>query len=247
MVGLLLAVFVRKDQIHAITSASCDSVKTGLGGLHGNKGSLVARLCYHDSSICLVNVHLAAGHQKVASRNSDAGMILKTAKFVPAVMKHEQVFTNGGDGSCLEDMEHCLFFGDLNYRIDLERAEVLSLIDSMAFGDLSLHDQIASQLGRNHAFPLASFTEGPLTFPPTYKFDPRSHQYDTSDKMRVPAWCDRVLYRCNNGTKEYPGRIDQYGSVHSGWHSDHRPIHAILRVPIRSLDATRYTKATQSI
>lgn len=243
MVGLLLAVFVRNDQRHAIAFASCDSVKTGLGGLHGNKGSLVARLCFNDSSICLVNVHLAAGHQKVASRNSDAGLILKTAKFVPAGVKQEQVFTNGGDGSCVEDMEHCLFFGDLNYRIDMERSDVLSLIDAKAFADLSLYDQIASQLGRNHAFPLASFTEGPLTFPPTYKFDPRSHQYDTSDKMRVPAWCDRVLYRCNNGVSEHPGSIVHYASVHSGWHSDHRPIHAILRLPIRFLDTDRYARA----
>lgn len=241
MVGLLLAVFVRHDQCHLVTSASCDSVKTGLGGLHGNKGSLVARLLLRHSSLCLVNVHLAAGHQKVPSRNSDAGMILKTTRFNPAVVEHEQVFTNGGDGSSVEDMEHCLFFGDLNYRIDMERSAVLSLISTGALPELSQHDQITCQLGRNHAFPLASFQEGPLSFPPTYKFDPRSHQYDTSDKMRVPAWCDRILYRCNNGTGgDHPVHVDHYGSVHSGWHSDHRPVHALLRLPIRSIDGAKY-------
>ena len=39
------------------------------------------------------------------------------------------------------------------------------------------------------------FTEGKLTFAPTYKFDPFSDDYDTSEKMRIPAWTDRVLWR----------------------------------------------------
>ena len=39
------------------------------------------------------------------------------------------------------------------------------------------------------------FTEGRLTFAPTYKFDPFSDDYDTSEKMRIPAWTDRVLWR----------------------------------------------------
>jgi hypothetical protein len=44
--------------------------------------------------------------------------------------------------------------------------------------------------------------EGPLLFPPTYKFDKgvpaselRPLPFDSSDKKRVPAWTDRVLWR----------------------------------------------------
>lgn len=44
--------------------------------------------------------------------------------------------------------------------------------------------------------------EGPLLFPPTYKFDKgaaatgdRPLPYDSSDKRRVPAWTDRVMWR----------------------------------------------------
>jgi hypothetical protein len=44
----------------------------------------------------------------------------------------------------------------------------------------------------------ASLYEAPITFRPTYKFakyklDPFG--YDTSEKRRVPAWTDRILFR----------------------------------------------------
>jgi hypothetical protein len=47
----------------------------------------------------------------------------------------------------------------------------------------------------------AGYNEGPLLFRPTYRYDAGTDQYDTSDKMRVPAWtgkqwCGRVaLYK----------------------------------------------------
>ena len=32
------------------------------------------------------------------------------------------------------------------------------------------------------------YEEGPLLFPPTYRYDVGTDNYDTSEKMRIPAW-----------------------------------------------------------
>ncbi len=39
------------------------------------------------------------------------------------------------------------------------------------------------------------YREGKLNFPPTYKFDPGTDNWDSSDKARAPAWTDRVLWK----------------------------------------------------
>ena len=44
----------------------------------------------------------------------------------------------------------------------------------------------------------AHMAEAPIGFRPTYKFDKHSLDplgYDSSEKRRVPAWTDRILFR----------------------------------------------------
>lgn len=40
------------------------------------------------------------------------------------------------------------------------------------------------------------FQEGPLTFAPTYKYDPGTEMFDSSAKQRTPSYTDRILFKC---------------------------------------------------
>jgi len=136
----------------------------------------------------------------------------------------------------------CQVNGDLNYRIDLSRRE--SYVSAFRSGDLSnllAHDQLLVQMKTNKTFRLRGFSEGPITFLPTYKYDPRSDEYDTSEKRRHPAWCDRILWR-----SRVPNRVQQLAYQRYEVNvSDHRPISAnfVIRVKNIQLDARLRSKA----
>jgi hypothetical protein len=46
--------------------------------------------------------------------------------------------------------------------------------------------QLNQVLDAKLAFP--GYEEGPILFRPTYKYNVGTDEYDTSEKMRVPAW-----------------------------------------------------------
>jgi len=51
-------------------------------------------------------------------------------------------------------------------------------------------------LKRRNENPLTKrLEEGVINFKPTFKYDNDSDVYDTSKKMRVPSWTDRILYK----------------------------------------------------
>ena len=54
-------------------------------------------------------------------------------------------------------------------------------------------DQMLQQRYQRKVFN--GYTEGPITFLPTYKFDPGTDDWDTSEKSRAPAWTDRILWQ----------------------------------------------------
>lgn len=126
LVGLFMCIFVKDDLAPHISNVHSHLVSTGLGGTFGNKGGIVARMCIYQSSLCIVDAHLPAHQTKVAKRNADAWTIIKSTGLPPFADGPDALeCVRGGTGTTVMDHEHCFFFGDLNYRIDLERDRVV--------------------------------------------------------------------------------------------------------------------------
>jgi hypothetical protein len=89
--------------------------------------------------------------------------------------------------------------GDLNYRLDLTYERALELIQAGELSALLEHDQLGKARLTNRE--VADLEEAPIGFPPTYKYDTGTDNYDTSPKQRTPSYTDRVL------VKTSPGRL----------------------------------------
>ncbi|KAK7205801.1 hypothetical protein BZA70DRAFT_277090 [Myxozyma melibiosi] len=233
LVGLYSCVFVKESERAYIGNLTSSTVKTGLGGLHGNKGAIILRFTLDDTSLCFVNCHLAAGQSHIIPRNNDVAHIMESKIPSPRMGSTESaadIFVGGGDGTMILDHEICFMNGDMNYRINLQRGPVMKLLEKGEIDKLLEFDQLLTQLKRNPGFRLRPFSESPITFKPTYKYDVGTDNYDTSEKKRTPAWCDRIYYRG-------PGKITpvEY-RTHDVRVSDHRPVSGVYDVSIKTVD-----------
>jgi endonuclease/exonuclease/phosphatase family metal-dependent hydrolase len=127
----------------------------------------------------------------------------------------------GLTSNLVEKSDVVVWLGDLNYRVELPRCAVQDLLKHK-MQELWANDQLSIALQKGQVFH--GFQEGPLLFPPTYKYDVGTDNYDTSSKERVPSWTDRILYKVNTVTAELRG-YDAIGSMKT---SDHRPVKAHL-------------------
>ncbi|XP_068460961.1 phosphatidylinositol 4,5-bisphosphate 5-phosphatase A [Clinocottus analis] len=182
MQGLLLLVFAKYFHLPFLRGVQTETTRTGLGGYWGNKGGVSARMSVFGHSICFLNCHLPAHMENSGQRMEDFESILQQQQFegqtATGVLDHDVVF----------------WFGDLNFRIDdLDMQVVKSAIDNNKFPMLWEKDQL--NMVKDSETVLEGFQEGPLKFPPTYKFDVGTDTYDTSGKKRKPAWTDRILWR----------------------------------------------------
>eukprot|EP00794_Sanderia_malayensis_P016728 gene16728-18422_t len=199
LVGVCLYVFVRTHHLPYIRDVAVDVVKTGLKGNTGNKGGVAIRFLLHSTSICFVCAHLAAGQSNVQERNNNYFDITKRISFPM--------------GSTLSSHDYVFWCGDFNYRIDLPIDDVKQLVTEQVWPELRANDQLSVQRAEGKIF--RGFQEGPIRFAPTYKYDLFSDDYDTSDKMRTPAWTDRVLWHRKKYKKRETDSIRDTGGVDS--------------------------------
>ena len=216
--GIFLIVLVRDSPTLKLDNVASGKEATGIGHVGGNKGGLVVAFRLNATSFCFVGSHLAAHQHKVKHRNNDFKEIIQGVDI-------------GQKPYDITNQYHYMFWtGDLNYRLDLDRDECIRLINAGDWETLHRADQLIDQMRDGKVF--AQFTEQRPMFPPTYKMD-RGDVGDldyTEEKLRVPSWCDRVLYHVLPG-----GSIQQtdYDWVPSVKTSDHRPVRASFKCAAR--------------
>lgn len=227
LVGVCLFLFVKPEHAPFIRDVAIDSVKTGLGGATGNKGATAVRFVLYSTSLCFVCAHFAAGQNQVTDRNADYAEITRKITFPM--------------GRTLNAHDYVFWCGDFNYRINMDKDAMKELIKKNLFDEILEHDQLIIEQKAGNVFK--NFIEGPIIFPPTYKYDLFSDDYDTSEKCRAPAWTDRVLWKRRNQVYESesdwnPGQLVYYGRAELK-QSDHRPVIAIVDINVFQVDESQ--------
>ncbi|KAL1518982.1 hypothetical protein AB1Y20_003251 [Prymnesium parvum] len=240
LMAIHLAVYARRELLPQVSHVHSAHVACGIGDVLGNKGGVGISLCVGRTSILFINSHLAAHQHKVNERNTDYHRINATLGLHPPIPPDD---TARGAG-CVAEFDRVIWCGDMNYRIQGCRAAIDALLEppneraraapewegEEAHWDamravLLGNDQLRQQMRLGRVFD--GFQEAEIKFRPTYKFDSKQKDlYDQSEKQRVPAYTDRVLYRVASWEPPDAIKVLRYSSVDELKVSDHRPVFA---------------------
>lgn len=220
MVGAFLSIWVRRSLRKHIHNLKVSTVGVGAMGYIGNKGSIAVSMSIYQTLFCFICCHLTSGEKDgdELKRNADVQEIHRRTIFNPV--------SRVGMPKTIYDHERIVWFGDLNYRINLSYEKTHELISKQDWNGLFEKDQLKGELGKGRLF--GGWTEGVINFSPTYKYKFNSGKY-TSDEprsgRRTPAWCDRIL-SYGKGM-----RLFSYKTVDLRL-SDHRPVKSVYMVDV---------------
>ncbi|KAI1459076.1 SacI homology domain-containing protein [Annulohypoxylon moriforme] len=224
LVGAALCIFVKASVLPKIKNVEGSVKKTGMSGIAGNKGAVAIRMEYANTQICFVTAHLAAGFSNYDERNKDYATIHHGLRFQ----------RNRG----IDDHDTVIWLGDFNYRIGLSHERVTDLIQKKDLEKLYENDQLNLQMVAGLSFPY--YSEARITFMPTYKFDVGADRYDSSEKLRIPAWTDRILRKGTNI------RQLSYNCAPLRF-SDHRPVFATFQCTVNIINEALREKISREL
>ncbi|KAK7315315.1 hypothetical protein VNO77_33855 [Canavalia gladiata] len=230
MVGIFISVWVRRSLRKHIQNLKVSTVGVGVMGYIGNKGSISVSMSIYQTLFCFICTHLTSGEREgdEQKRNSDVHEILRRTHF------HSLSYI--GLPKTILDHERIIWLGDLNYRINLSNVETRDLISKKQWSKLVEKDQLMQEL-KNGVF--GGWSEGRLSFPPTYKYEVNSDKYYGEDPKvgkRSPAWCDRIL-SYGKGMKLLSYRRAEFKL------SDHRPVTATYMVEVEAFSPKKLQRA----
>lgn len=226
LVGMMLTVAVKKSLRDRVSD--CLTAAVGTGTLKwGNKGGVGVSFQLDEALMCFVNSHLAAHTQEVVRRNEDHDEI-----------NRRMLFQKTFRGRSIEEHHHIFWIGDLNYRLNDVTQETVNQKDR-DYNQLYPYDQLYIEKLRKRIF--RDYNEGKILFGPTYKYTPGTDDWDSSEKSRCPAWCDRILW------KGQRMELLKYDSVMQLRKSDHKPVYAEFKVHVATKDDHKFKKVHEEV
>lgn len=233
MVGIYVSVWVRRRLRKHINNLKVSPVGVGLMGYMGNKGSVSLSMSLFQTRLCFVCSHLTSGHKEgdAIRRNSDVNEILRRTQF--------SSITSDDQPQKIPSHDQIIWFGDLNYRLDMMDHEVRRLVAGKQWDELMSSDQLSKELRIGRVFN--GWKEGVINFPPTYKYEFNSNRYvgqepKEGEKRRSPAWCDRILWLGKGIKQLFYDHVDIKLS-------DHRPVSSIFMLEVEVFDQRKLKRA----
>ncbi|XP_066335768.1 type IV inositol polyphosphate 5-phosphatase 11-like isoform X2 [Miscanthus floridulus] len=179
----------------------------------------VHQLQWDPDGFCVLPSCSAAHEHKVEKRNSEFQHI------------SHSLFSKYGTPYA-QSADITVWLGDLNYRLEgISSIPARKMIEENRQSKLRGKDQLLQEAEKGEVFN--GYCEGTLSFKPTYKYDVGSSIYDTSSKIRVPSWTDRILFKVGHSSG-LDAVLSSYESLDCVRSSDHKPVKAHLCLRVRS-------------
>ncbi|KGL90579.1 Phosphatidylinositol 3,4,5-trisphosphate 5-phosphatase 2A, partial [Charadrius vociferus] len=225
--SIKIVVLVKPEHERRISHVHTSSVKTGIANTLGNKGAVGVSFLFNGTSFGFINCHLASGSEKTHRRNQNYSDILRSLVLGDKRLSAFDLTLR---------FTHLFWFGDLNYRLDMDVQDILAHITKREFEALLAVDQLNLEREKSKVF--LRFSEGDISFPPTYRYERGSRDSymwqkfkPTGMRINVPSWCDRILWKSHPETHMV---CNSYGCTDDIVTSDHSPVFATFEVGVTS-------------